>query len=63
MRLEEWEATIQKMIDECNQEQTSLNRVLMEWRVTLEKEPTLLNPFEIDQLVRTVRGRLSTATG
>jgi hypothetical protein len=63
MRLEEWEATIQKMIDECNQEQTSLNRALMEWRVTLEKEPTLLKPFEIDQLVRTVRGRLSTATG
>jgi hypothetical protein len=63
MRLEEWEVTILKMIDECNQEQSSPNRVLMEWRSTLEKEPTLLKPFEIDQLVRTVRGRLSTATG
>ena len=63
MRLEEWEVTIQKMIDECNQEQTSPNRVLMEWRVTLEKEPNLLKPFEIDELVRVVRGRLSTATG
>jgi len=63
MRLEEWEVTIQKMIDECNQEQSRPDRVLMEWRVKLEKEPTLLKPFEIDELVRVVRGRLSTATG
>ena len=62
MRLEEWEVTIQKMIDECNQEQTRPDRVLMEWRAKLEKEPTLLKPFEIDELVRVVRGRLSTAT-
>jgi hypothetical protein len=63
MRLEEWEATIQKMIAECNQEQTRPDRVLMQWRATLEKEPTLLKPFQIDELVRVVRGRLSTATG
>ena len=63
MRIDDWEVTVQKMIVECNQEQASPNRVLMEWRVTLEKEPTLLKPFQIDQLVRTVRGRLSTATG
>ena len=63
MRIDDWEVTIQKMIVECNQEQASPNRVLMEWRVTLGKEPTLLKPFQIDQLVRTVRGRLSTATG
>jgi hypothetical protein len=63
MRLEEWEVTIQKMIDECNHEQTSPNRVLMEWRATLEKEPALLKPFEIDELVRAVRRRLSNATG
>ena len=63
MRLEEWEVTILKMIDECNQEKSRSDRVLMKWRVTLEKEPTLLKPFEIDELVRVVRGRLSAATG
>ena len=63
MRLEEWDVTIQKMIDECNQEQSRPDRVLMKWRSTLGKEPTLLKPFQIDELVRVVRGRLSTATG
>ena len=55
MRLEDWAATIQKMTDECNHEQTTPDRVLQLWRVKLEKEPTLLQPFEIDQIVRAVR--------
>ncbi len=59
MRLEEWEVTIQKIIDECNHEQKCSDRVLMEWRAKLEKEPTLLQPFQIDEIVRAVRGRLS----
>ena len=62
MRLEEWEVTMQTMVDECNQEQMRMNNVLMEWRVKLEKEPTLLKPFEIDQIVRAVRQRLSNAS-
>ena len=62
MRLEEWEVTIQKMIDECNQEQTRPDRVLMEWRAKLEKEPTLLQPFEIDQIVRAVRRKLGNVS-
>ena len=59
MRLEEWEVTIQKIIDECNHEQKGAEKVLLEWRVKLEKEPTLLQPFQIDQIVREVRQRLS----
>ena len=59
MRLEEWEVTIQKMIDECNQEQMGINNVLMAWRVKLEKGPTLLKPFQIDGIVREVRRRLN----
>ena len=59
MRLEEWEVTIQKIVDECNQEQDKADRVLMEWRAKLEKEPTLLRPFQIDEIVRAVRRRLS----
>jgi hypothetical protein len=59
MRLQEWEVTIQKIIDECNHEQTQVDTVLMAWRAKLEKEPTLLQPFQIDEIVREVRGRLS----
>ncbi len=62
MRLEEWEVTIQKIIEECNHEQRMADRVLMEWRAKLEKEPTLLRPFQIDEIVREVRRRLSNAS-
>ena len=62
MRLEEWEVTIQKITDECNHEQKGTDKVLMEWRAKLEKEPTLLKPFQIDRIVREVRRRLSNAS-
>ena len=59
MRLQEWEVTIQKIIDECNHEQTRVDTVLMAWRAKLEKEPTLLQPFQIDEIVREVRRSLT----
>ena len=59
MRLQEWEVTIQKIIDECSHEQTRVHTVLTAWRAKLEKEPTLLQPFQIDEIVREVRQRLS----
>ena len=62
MRLEEWEVTIQQMIDECKHEKKGTDKVLMEWRVKLEKEPTLLKPFQIDEIVRAVRRKLSNAS-
>ena len=62
MRLKEWEATIQKIVDEYNQEPKIADRVLMEWRAKLEKEPNLLQPFQIDEIVREVRSRLSNAS-
>ncbi|NQV22877.1 MAG: hypothetical protein HQ518_00795 [Rhodopirellula sp.] len=62
MRLEDWAVTIQKMTDECNHEQATPNRVLWLWRVKLEKEPTLLQPFEIDQIVRAVRRKLGNVS-
>ena len=58
MRLNEWEVTIQKIIDECKHEQTRVDTVLTAWRAKLEKEPTLLPPFQIDQIVREVQNRL-----
>ena len=62
MRLEEWEATILKMTEECNHEQQRPDSILTEWRAKLEKEPTLLKPFQIDEIIREVRRRLSNAS-
>ena len=59
MRLQEREVTIQKIVDECNHAQTRVDTVLMAWRAKLEKEPTFLQPFQIDGIVREVRQRLS----
>ena len=60
MRLQEWEETIQEIVGECNHEQEGANKVLIAWRAKLEKEPTLLQPFQIDETVREARQRLST---
>jgi hypothetical protein len=64
MRLEEWEVTIQEIVDECNHEQREggEDNILRKWRAKLEKEPPLLQPFQIDEIVREVRQRLSGPT-
>ncbi len=59
MRLQEWEVDIQKIIDECNREQGRVDTVLTAWRAKLEKEPTVLQAFQIDEIVRAVQRRLS----
>ena len=59
MHLQEWEGTIQKMVAEYGQKQNGADRILTAWRAKLEKEPTLLQPFQIDQIIREARGRLS----
>ncbi len=58
MRLKDWEATIQDIVDDCNHDQKGAGKVLIAWRVKLEQEPTSLQPFQIDQIVREVRQRL-----
>ena len=60
MRLQDWEATIQKIVDECNQVHTERggNKTLMAWRAKLEKEPTL-QPQQIDEIIREARHRLN----
>lgn len=62
MRLHEWEETIQKIVDECSHPQTRVDTELMAWRARLEKEPTLLQPFQIDDIMREVRRRLSNVS-
>ncbi len=61
MRLQEWEVTIQEIVDECNHEQgkTGEFEILRKWRAKLQKEPTLLQPFQIDKIMREVRQRLN----
>jgi hypothetical protein len=57
MKLKKWEATIQQISDESNCQPTESGRqkVLTAWRAKLEKEPTSLQPFQIDEIVREVR--------
>ena len=61
MHLEDWEVTIQEIVDECVREQDEMrdDRILMKRRAKLEKEPTLLEPFQIDEIIREVRRRLN----
>jgi len=58
MRLQEWEGTIQKIVDECGHEQRGADTILMAWRAKLEKESPLLQPYQIDEIMREVRRRL-----
>jgi hypothetical protein len=64
MNLKDWEATIKQIVDEFNQEPTKSCKVkvLFAWRVKLEKEPTSLQPFQIDEIVREVRKRISAVS-
>ena len=61
MKLSDWEVTIQQMIVESNHEpkESGKQKGLRDWRAKLALEPHLLQPFQIEQLVREVRKRLS----
>lgn len=60
MNLSNWEATIQQIVTESNQQakEHGKHNVLKVWRAKLEKEPSSLLPFQIDQIVREVRHRM-----
>ena len=64
MQLKEREAIIQKIVEESNQasKEAGKQRVLVEWRAKLEKEPILFTPHQIDEIVRAVRERLIKAS-
>ena len=59
-KLKDWEATIEKIVRESNQapKRSGKQKVLDDWRSQLEKEPTLLQAYQIDVIVREVRRRL-----
>ncbi len=60
MHLQDWEVTIQEIVDECSHEsrERDRNKILVKWRLKLEKEPALLQPFQIDKIIHEVRRRL-----
>jgi hypothetical protein len=61
MNLKEWEITINQIVAEIEHEPTRSrnHKVLIAWRVKLEKEPVSLQPFQIDEIVREVWKRIS----
>ena len=63
MKLHDWEGTIQQIIEDSNHEpkESGKSRVLMEWRAKLAQQPHLLQPFQIDEIVREVRKLLTRA--
>jgi hypothetical protein len=63
MNLTAYESTIQLIVTESNHEskESSKHKILSAWRARLEKEPSSLLPFQIDQIVREVRSRLTKA--
>ena len=60
MSLRDWEGTVLEIIAECGHEQRRVDNIFMAWRSKLQKEPTLLNPQQIDEIIREVRQRLKT---
>jgi hypothetical protein len=64
MNLKPWEATIQQIVADSTQQpkEADRQRTLAGWRAKLEKEPTSLLPFQIDQIVREVRKQLAVVS-
>jgi hypothetical protein len=64
MNAKEWEQTVQSIVDDSNLQtkEAGKHRVLTEWRSKLEREPQLLSPHKIDEIVREVRRRLETSS-
>ena len=60
MSLANWESTIKQIADDSNNQPKEWlkDRILIDWRAKLEKEPTSLKPFQIDEIVREVRKRV-----
>ena len=64
MKLQDWETTIQQIIDASNHEpkESGKYKVLTEWRTKLAKSERPLQPFQIDEIVREVRKRLTNSS-
>ena len=61
MNLRKMELSIHEMTEAFNLEprESGKNLLLKEWRTSLAKEPHLLEPFQIDQIMREIRKRIT----
>ena len=64
MDLRKWEPIVEQILAEMHQQagESGKQKVLTAWRAKLEKEPTLLQAFQIDLIVREVRRHLDVAS-
>ena len=64
MKLNDWDVIIQQMVTESVHEprESGKQKNLMGWRTKLEQEPHRLKPFQIDEIVRQVRKRLTSVS-
>jgi len=64
MNLRSWDETIKRIVDESNQQpqEAGKQKVLFGWRAKLALEPTFLPSFQIDEIVREVRKRITPRT-
>ena len=60
MSLKQWEPIVQEILAEVKQERRPSFgfRIIKAWRAKLKKVPPVLQPFQIDEIVREVRRRL-----
>ena len=61
MNIQNKELIVEAIIAECQHEQTEpgVDRVMRQWRGKLMQGPTALEPFQVDQIMRAARSRLS----
>jgi hypothetical protein len=64
MDLRKWEPIVQQILAEMHQQpsESGKQKVLTAWRAKLEKEPTSLQAFQIDLIIREVRRHLDSAS-
>ncbi len=59
MNVNRWEVIIQEILEKFSRQpkEPGQYRVLSEWRAKLAREPHLLQPYQVDEIVREVRKR------
>lgn len=65
MNFANWEGFIKQIAAESHHEprEAGKQKILTDWRAKLQREPTSLQPFQIDEIMRQVRKRLDSGSG
>ena len=64
MNLHAWESTIQQIADDLSlaPQEPIQQRIIKGWRAKLKEEPASLPLFQIDEIVRQARKRMTVAS-